>query len=242
MTCFIFYCIFYYGENILNHSKSDKKTTSLYKNIKKCIDNGRSDTLSDTELLTALLAPSHPHMNITPMVTALISKFKNLSTIMAVKDNELASTKWITRTAISTILFTAQVYKETLRRSKGHKQTYRINKTSDAVIWFRENIKDSIGLHVLYMNGQNNILDYHIIDQDDGNTANLGIDIIKYALTQNALGIIVLHYIDSPDTVPKKTDIMLAQIIRDTGKDLEIKLMEYIMLNQINYSSVQILL
>lgn len=230
----------------LNDSKKTKMSNSESNynasNLKNNINEGLYDRLSDRDLLIAILKPAHPHMDVTPIANSLILKFINFANVIKATKTELASVKGITKTAINMINLMSIIVKETIRRSTNCKTLPQIKKTSDLILWIKQIQNNNLGFHIFFLNGANNVITHQFKDMNKIEVTEFSLDIIKEALHLNACGLIVFRLTDSNDNSPNKRDISLGQALKEKGNDLEIKLKDYIIFNQTNYSTIQCML
>lgn len=198
------------------------ETTSSRKKVRKTINEGLSDNLSDTELLIALLSPSHPHVDVTPIANALISKFHTYGNVIKATAKELSSIKEITTTAINTIIFSANIYREINKRSIPNNKPSKIERISDVVLWLNQTQNNNFGFHIFFISSIKTVLTHRFIEHDNFEISDLSLEIIKSALTQNVTGLIVFRLTTNPDATPNKQDISFGRILHEKGQNLEV--------------------
>ncbi len=190
------------------------------------------DAFTDEEIVELLLALGTPRKDCKLQARELYSKFGSLSKVLEADIGELKKIKGIGPKNVFAIKFIHQVARRFLKDQLS--QSTSIKNAKDVVDYLCHwlSFKDRESFCVLYLNGQNCIIE---IDELFKGTANIAPvyprEVMRQALLKNAISIIVAHNHPSGLKEPSKADIELTKMLQKAGKIIDIKVLDHIIIS-----------
>jgi DNA repair protein RadC len=196
----------------------------------KLIEKG-PENLKDEELLAILLRTGTKEKNVLELAKEVLRKFSKKK-ILRLKYEDLIKIKGIDSAKAGTILAAVELVKRALKI--GEETLPKIESIRDVVSQFsylRE--KEREHLAALYLNARNEVIfkKHLFVGTLDANIAHPR-DVFKYALTQNAASIILVHNHPSGDPEPSKADLEITKRILEAGKIMGIDVLDHIIISK----------
>ena len=196
----------------------------------KLIEKG-PENLKDEELLAILLRTGTKEKNVLELAKEVLRKFSKKK-ILRLKYEDLIKIKGIDSAKAGTILAAVELVKRALKI--GEETLPKIESIRDVVSQFsylRE--KEREHLAALYLNARNEVIfkKHLFVGTLDANIAHPR-EVFKYALTQNAASIILVHNHPSGDPEPSKADLEITKRILEAGKIMGIDVLDHIIISK----------
>jgi len=189
------------------------------------------ENLKDEELLAILLRTGTKEKNVLELAKEVLRKFSKKK-ILRLKYEDLIKIKGIDSAKAGTILAAVELVKRALKI--GEETLPKIESIRDVVSQFsylRE--KEREHLAALYLNARNEVIfkKHLFVGTLDANIAHPR-EVFKYALTQNAASIILVHNHPSGDPEPSKADLEITKRILEAGKIMGIDVLDHIIISK----------
>ncbi|HTN47602.1 MAG TPA: DNA repair protein RadC [Flavipsychrobacter sp.] len=197
--------------------------------------------LSDAELLAILISSGTKERSAIDLARDVLSHAQNnLHELGRLSLKELQQTKGIGEARAITIAAALELGRR--RQTNGGLKRESINSSkaaADIIIPLLRDLNHE-AFCVLYLNQSNKLIKYELISNGGitGTVADLRI-ILKNALLNNSSQIIVAHNHPSGNLTPSEADKKLTKKLRDAAALMDIKLLDHVIIGDINYLSFQ---
>ena len=195
--------------------------------------------LSDAELLAILLGSGSKNESAVDLSKRILGSVQNnLSLLGKMSVNQLTEFKGIGPAKAITIVAAAELGRR--RRTEEHIDYLKV--TSSKIVF--DLMQPILGelpheeFWVLYLNNANKII--YKAQLSKGGITGTVVDVrllLKTAIEQNALGIILTHNHPSGKLIPSESDIQVTQKIKTAAKQLDICLLDHIIITEQSYYS-----
>lgn len=203
----------------------------------RLLHNGAS-TLSDAELLAIIISTGTKNTSALDLARNLLEKFQSLSGLAARDISELKSIKGIG----SAKAITLSAVFEISRRIQSLKleELPIIKSPEDIAKYF---IPQLLGLkqerfYIVLLNSSNRIIR---IKQVTEGTLNASLvhprEVFRFAITETAASIILLHNHPSGNPTPSKDDIEMTKKLVEAGKLIDIPILDHLIIAERNFTS-----
>lgn len=195
--------------------------------------------LSDAELLAILLGSGSKKESAVDLSKRILGSVQNnLSLLGKMSVNQLTEFKGIGPAKAITIVAAAELGRR--RRAEEHIDYLKV--TSSKIVF--DLMQPILGelpheeFWVLYLNNANKII--YKAQLSKGGITGTVVDVrllLKTAIEQNALGIILTHNHPSGKLIPSESDIQVTQKIKTAAKQLDISLLDHLIITEQSYYS-----
>lgn len=195
--------------------------------------------LSDSELLAILINAGTPEKSAVELAKDVLQLGKNnLGELGRLSVRDLMKIKGIGQTKAITIVAAMELAR---RRQAGPYLTkLQIKKSRDVADYLQALLKDHKHevFMVFYLNRSNKINHFEIISEGGltGTVADPRV-ILKRALQEDAISLVLCHNHPSGNLAPSKADIELTNKIKEASKYFDIKLLDHIIVSNEGYFS-----
>ncbi len=208
----------------------------------RCIQYGPK-MLSDAELLAVLMRTGTKDLGVTELVLKVLDKCgrdKSICYLPELSYNDLISIRGIGKVKAAELMCICEFSKRLwrYRRSKGS----AVITSSDAAGFYMEELrhKDVENVYIMLLNAKNIYIDDIHISMGTVNSAPVSSrEILRKALSLNAVGIIMVHNHPSGDPAPSREDILITQKMNKAGELVDIKLLDSIIIGDGTYVSLK---
>ncbi len=197
------------------------------------LKNG-AEALSDAELFAIILRTGTQNENVIDMSNKLINKY-NLDKLFDCSLAELQKIKGIGPGKAMQILAMAELGK---RYSQSKNPIKKITSAKDIFEHFHQRLKDEKQEHfyILMLNTKNNIIGEQLVSKG---TLDASIieprEVFRSAIKNSASRIILIHNHPSGDPKPSKEDIDVTKKLIESGKMLNIQVLDHIIIGKENF-------
>jgi len=189
------------------------------------------EVLSDAELFAIILRTGTINENVVDMSNRLIKEY-TLEKLFDCSLKELQSIKGIGPSKAMQVLAMAELGK---RYSQARKPVKKITKAEDVFDYFHERLKDKNQeeFWVLMLNTANNIIGEELISKGilDASIIHPR-EIFKPAIKNSASKIILVHNHPSGDPSPSAEDLEITKKLIETGKELDINIVDHVIIGK----------
>ena len=195
--------------------------------------------LSDAEILAILLGSGSKNESAVDLSKRILGSVQNnLSLLGKMSVNQLTEFKGIGPAKAITIVAAAELGRR--RRTEEHIDYLKV--TSSKIVF--DLMQPILGelpheeFWVLYLNNANKII--YKAQLSKGGITGTVVDVrllLKTAIEQNALGIILTHNHPSGKLIPSESDIQVTQKIKTAAKQLDISLLDHLIITEQSYYS-----
>jgi DNA repair protein RadC len=197
------------------------------------------EQLSDAELLALLLQCGNKQRSAMELASELLAMAKhNLSELARMHPLQMARIKGIGKARAAQVMAALELGR---RRHAGPPlQKTQVCKSSDIARFLQVSLQDRQQevFGVLYLNRANRINHFEIVSEGGitGTVADPRI-ILKKALEQNAVSIIVCHNHPSGNLQPSRADEQLTQRLKEAAQLLDIHMLDHVIVSEQGYYS-----
>lgn len=197
------------------------------------------ETLSDSELLAILIANGTKNKSALDLAREVLSLGKNhLPDLGKITVKEFMKVKGIGEAKAITIVAALEIGRR--RQAMASREKTVITSSSDVAIYLQTLLKDHRHevFAVLFLNRANKINHFQIISEGGitGTVADPRI-ILKKALEEDAVSLILCHNHPSGSLKPSRADEELTQKIREAAKYFDIKVLDHLIVSEDGYFS-----
>jgi len=208
--------------------------------LRQRFSEGGADALADYELLELLLFTAIPRKDVKPLAKDLLAKFGSLRRIFAAPVYSLIEVNGISET---TAIYLKSVHAIQNRMMKGELFDQPVLSNWSKLLDYCNSTMveaDIEYFRVFYLDRKNRLLSDEIhqsgtIDQ----AAVYPREILKKAITLNAVSIILAHNHPSGDPTPSQDDIDITHEIIQAAKPLGITIHDHLIIARTGYSSLR---
>jgi DNA repair protein RadC len=194
------------------------------------------EALSDAELFAILLRTGYKGENVVEMSNRLIKEY-GLNNLFDCSLKELQKIKGIGQSKAMQILTIAELSK---RHSQTKNQIKKITCAKDVFDCFYDKLKDEKQefFYVLLLNNQNLIIEKEFISKGILDSAILHPrEVFRPAIKNSCSKIILVHNHPSGDANPSNEDLEITRQLIDTGKMIDIKVLDHVIIGNKSYWS-----
>ncbi len=197
------------------------------------------EQLSDAELLTILLQSGNKQRSAPELALELLSLAKySLAELARIHPLQMARIKGIGKARAAQIMAALELGRRRHAGPPPHKT--QVSKSSDIARFLQVSLQDRQQevFGVLYLNRANRINHFEIVSEGGitGTVADPRI-ILKKALEQNAVSIIVCHNHPSGNLQPSRADEQLTQRLKEAAQLLDIHMLDHVIVSDQGYYS-----
>lgn len=202
--------------------------------MRKRMTNKGVGTVVDYELIEVLLFYTQSRGDTKPLAKALLQQFKTIHELVYATREDITSIKGA---GPATALLFELIREVNLRISKeaAFDQGPLLQSWQAVITYCREQIGRSPTekFMALYLNSSNRLIEDDVLDTGTVNRVTVyPREIVKTALSLNAVAVIIVHNHPSDDTTPSKQDIAMTKAIRDALKTVDIILHDHLIIGK----------
>ena len=220
-------------------SKATPEHTNHRKRMRARIEEHGTATLVDYELLEVLLYAVIPRRDTKPIAKALLQRFKSFRQILIADITKLTEIDGIGRDSAIFIKTLAEVYTRISKEEVFDDSP--VLRSWDSVINFLNleiGHSETEAFIALFLNSNNALIHSEILAKGTVNrVAIFPREIVKTALTHNAVSVIIAHNHPSGDLTPSQQDIKMTHAIQDALKTIDIKLHDHVIISKTSHES-----
>lgn len=200
-----------------------------------------ASALSDIELLAILLKSGGENLSATDLSAQLIKSYKNLRNLFESDLNHLTKNKHIGLAKAATIVATAELCKRVYLEDT-EDSIIEIKNPSQAYKLIRKDLysKKQEHLYLISLNSRKKYISKDLICIGSVNETLIPVrDIIRKALSNNAVHIIIAHNHPSNDPSPSQEDILVTEKVASACEAVGISLLDHIITSNQNFVSIK---
>ena len=196
-------------------------------------------SLSDSELIAILLGSGTKEMDVLELARQLLNHCRNsVASLSKLSAIEIRKIKGIGEARAATIVAAMELGRR--RESAGINEQIVLRQSADVAPYLRAMLRDHQHevFAVLFLNRANRILNFRIVSEGGitGTVADPRI-ILKKALEENAVSIILCHNHPSGNLLPSHADHELTSKIREACRYFDIRLLDHIIVSEDGFYS-----
>ena len=200
--------------------------------------NFGASSLSNEELLSILLNSGTKNLSVKNLASIILSKTNNLRDLDKLSYHDLINIKGVGSAKASIILSFLELSKR-INMEENKINNIKLNDPSKVFDYFKYRInKDQEEFYCIYLDAKKKVISYKLLFVGTVNHSMVHPrDIFKEAYKLNAAFIICVHNHPSGDVHPSLDDINVTKRIFEIGNLMGIKLIDHIIVSEINYYS-----
>ena len=200
--------------------------------------NFGASSLSNEELLSILLNSGTKNLSVKNLASIILSKTNNLKDLDKLSYHDLINIKGVGSAKASIVLSFLELSKR-INMEENKINNIKLNDPSKVFDYFKYRInKDQEEFYCIYLDAKKKVISYKLLFVGTVNHSMVHPrDIFKEAYKLNAAFIICVHNHPSGDVHPSLDDINVTKRIFEIGNLMGIKLVDHIIVSEINYYS-----
>lgn len=188
-------------------------------------------SLSDYELLEALLFYVFPRKDTKQPAKDLMATFKNLKNVIFSDDAEIQKIAGLGASSALIFKLIKEIFSRILQTEVANSP---VISTSDNVLSYYKNVLGTLKkeqLRVMFLDAKNHLILEKMLHEGTPNqTAIYPREITQIALNCGATAIILVHNHPSGDTTPSRQDVLMTKRIKEIAEKLEIQLLDHLII------------
>lgn len=200
--------------------------------------NYGASSLSNEELLSILLNSGTKNISVKNLASIILSKTNNLKDLDKLSYHDLINIKGVGSAKASIVLSFLELSKR-INMEENKINNIKLNDPSKVFDYFKYKVnKYQEEFYCIYLNAKKKVISYKLLFVGTVNHSMVHPrDIFKEAYKLNAAFIICVHNHPSGDVYPSLDDINVTKRIFEIGNLMGIKLVDHIIVSEINYYS-----
>lgn len=194
---------------------------------------------ADYEVLELLLTYTVTRKNCRGIAKDLLSKYRDLYTILKQSEEELQKNKYMTERAVVFFKLLFEIIESELYK-KVHNERIVLSSNLKLLNYLEFSLlnRDIEVFKVLFLNTQNELLKEEelFFGTIDRSTVYIR-ELVKKILEYNAKGVILVHNHPSGSLKPSKSDILLTRKVKEVFENIEIRLLDHLIISEKGYFS-----
>jgi DNA repair protein RadC len=190
-----------------------------------------AESLSDAELLAILLRVGIQGQNAVQMGQHLLHKFNGLIGLYQASFEQVCQVKGVGMAKAAQLQAALELGRRYLKAQRGERPVIHSPKdAADQVIYEMSGFVQE-NLWVLLLDTRNRLIDIEHLYQGSLNSSTVRVaEVFKKAMVMNAAAIIITHNHPSGDPTPSPEDIALTRTLVETGKMLDIQVLDHLVI------------
>ncbi len=190
-----------------------------------------AESLSDAELLAILLRVGIQGQNAVQMGQHLLHKFNGLIGLYQASLEQVCQVKGVGMAKAAQLQAALELGRRYLKAQRGERPVIHSPKdAADQVIYEMSGFVQE-NLWVLLLDTRNRLIDIEHLYQGSLNSSTVRVaEVFKKAMVMNAAAIIITHNHPSGDPTPSPEDIALTRTLVETGKMLDIQVLDHLVI------------
>ena len=199
-----------------------------------------ADKLSDAELLAIMLRVGMQGVNAVQLGQRLLVEFKGLSGLYRAPFEEICKVKGVGKAKAAQVMPALELGRRYLIAERGDRPAVHSPKDAADLVMFKMSGLLQENLWVILLDTRNRLIDIEELYQGSHNSSTVRVaEVFKKAMLVGAAGIIVTHNHPSGDPAPSPEDIALTRTLVETGKMLDIPVLDHVVIGGNNYVSLK---
>ena len=198
-----------------------------------------AENLSNEDLISIILGTGTKDINVRELSIKILNQIKSLNDLSSLSIKELTSIKGIGEAKAINLIAAIELGKRVDNLIIDNKIS--LNNSEKVNKYFSNLIVKSKQeeLLVILVNNLKKMIDYKIMFKGTDNSSLVSIkEILNYAITNHASGIIIMHNHPSGNLNPSKEDIRVTKELIEIGSKLNIPLIDHIIVSDKGYLSI----
>ncbi len=197
-------------------------------------------SLSDAELLAILLRVGMRGVNAVQLGQQLVQEFKGLSGLYRASFEEICQVKGIGKAKAAQLQAALELGRRYLKEQRGERPAIHSPKDAADQVMFEMSGLVQENLWVLLLDTRNRLIDVEHLYQGSLNSSTVRVaEVFRKAMLVGAAGIIVTHNHPSGDPAPSPEDIALTRTLVETGKMLDIQVLDHVVIGGNTFVSLK---
>ena len=199
-----------------------------------------AESLSDAELLAILLRVGIQGQNAVQMGQHLLHKFNGLIGLYQASLEQVCQVKGVGMAKAAQLQAALELGRRYLKAQRGERPVIHSPKdAADQVIYEMSGFVQE-NLWVLLLDTRNRLIDIEHLYQGSLNSSTVRVaEVFKKAMVMNAAAIIITHNHPSGDPTPSPEDIALTRTLVETGKMLDIQVLDHVVIGGNSFVSLK---
>lgn len=198
------------------------------------------EALSTPELLAIILRTGVGGTNVLTLATQLLAEYKSLSGLARADFAQLTQTHGLGPAKAAQLMAALELGRRLMRETPDEPLQIRAPEDAARYLMPAMSFYEQEHFVVLYLNTRNHVIDQEDLYRGGLNTAIVRVaEVFRGAIRRNCNAILVAHNHPSGDPTPSPDDIALTRKLVETGKLLEIELLDHLVIGQHRYVSLR---
>lgn len=201
-----------------------------------------AESLSDAELLAILLGSGTKDKNVLELSNELLRDYGGLAGLRKMTKETLASVKGIGPAKSTTILAAVELGRRFSKAIQHNGERPRLNCPDDIYeyVHYQMEYLDHEELLVLSLDTRHYVIGEEQLYKGTINTSNIRVaEIFKKPMLLNAACFVMVHNHPSGDPTPSAADIVTTRKVMETGKQMDLPLLDHIIIGAGRYCSIK---
>ena len=195
------------------------------------------NNLTDAELVAILLRTGTKNISVLDIAHKIVNSIENISNDKSLTIESLSKTKGVGKAKAITLLSAIELGKRSLKNNNIHFKAINSKVVYDNLKYYIYKEKQEL-LFILFLDKNKNVIKIKKLYQGTNDLINIKPnDIFKEALIHSCSYIILAHNHPSGSSFPSESDIKATKKILESGKLLNINLIDHIILTDNDYYS-----
>jgi DNA repair protein RadC len=197
-------------------------------------------SLSDAELLAILLRTGIQGQNAVQMGQHLINKANGLTGLYRMSFEEICQVKGVGAAKAAQLMAALELGRRYSVAQKGERPAIHSPKDAADLVMYEMSGFVQENLWVLLLDTRNRLVDIDRLYQGSLNSSTVRVaEVFKKAILVSAAGIIITHNHPSGDPTPSPEDIALTRTLVETGKMLDIQVLDHLVIGGNSFVSLK---
>lgn len=196
------------------------------------------ETFHDYEMLELLLTYSIPRVDVKPLAKEILREFGTLNRVFTADTDKLRKIKGISDNSLVLIKLVQALGGECLLSELRQKQS--LSSPLEVVNFCRMKLGglENEVFMVIYLNSKNSLIEAEIINRGTVNHAAVyPRNVMKNALTKNAVSLIIVHNHPSGECSPSAEDLNLTNLMKEAAKTVGLRILDHLIVSSESYFS-----
>jgi DNA repair protein RadC len=198
------------------------------------------EALKEAELLAILLRVGMRGVNAVQLGEHLLHEFKGLSGLYRASFEQICQVKGMGKAKAAQLQAALELGRRYLKEERGERPAIHSPKDAADQVMFELSGLVQENLWVLILDTRNRLIDVDKLYQGSLNSSTVRVaEVFKKAMLLGAAGIIITHNHPSGDPAPSPEDIALTRTLVETGKMLDIPVLDHLVIGGNTFISLK---
>ena len=199
-----------------------------------------AESLNDAELLAILLRVGIQGQNAVQMGQHLLQQFNGLIGLYQATFEQVCQVKGVGMAKAAQIQAALELGRRYLKAQRGERPAIHSPKDAADQVMYEMTGFVQENLWVLLLDTRNRLIDIEHLYQGSLNSSTVRVaEVFKKAMVMNAAAIIITHNHPSGDPTPSPEDIALTRTLVETGKMLDIQVLDHVVIGGNSFVSLK---